>query len=723
MGNKARRVLREKSVLAGARAVDEPLVIGARASRARRLGRSGALAIVALVALGCKGKPRETREDGSVVTAATGDEAGISGDSGAASVSASADVTSGASETWAPGPPVVAGESVDGNALRARTRARLAKDLSTVHVLEGGSARELGERACAAAVPKRAPETKILIKPNLGGFEWFKDPAHNGGDDGLRGRITDPEFVRGIVKCLKSKGHTRITIAEGWGATHADWERLIRVSGYEAMAREEGVRLVAMDDDGVFDVEGDKPGKPLALVGMEKTHVPTLLVPKILAEHLEDGLFISAPKIKAHRFGVFSAALKGMQGTVMLSDKSPAFRQKWRMHRELGDALTAGKKGDPKAREAYVESLRLFGERLSDVLEVEAPHVVLAEGAPAMGGDGFGRQWPVKESVAIGGTNPILVDRVVAEYLGFWKSAALAKELNGHDTSPILEIAAERFGVDVSHPSLEGNGKRLLEARRPAHLLGMAGFTIHEGEGSEVKPGASAGSSPAATAAPGASSRNDDPSADSGVVHATRIAEADKPTLDGRVEAVWSKAKPVRFDTDWAGKPTGIVTEARFLWAPNALYVLWQLEGTAFFVDTSRPVGVERERLYQEDCVELFLGPKESEPKHYFEIESGPFGHYFDLDVDRAKKTENAAWSSGHRIATSRDPQNHTAVLEVALESRDVTSALVPGAKLPLALYRMEGRAPRKYLAFRPTRTKSPNFHVPEAFGRLVIDP
>jgi uncharacterized protein (DUF362 family) len=465
MGNKARRVLQKEA------GVDGPVRRGTwerPRNRASRTSRLVGTTILALVALGCKGKPREAREDASVVSVATGGEAGISGDSGTASgASASVDVTSAASETWAPGPPVVAGESVDGNALRVRTRARLAKDLSAVHVLEGGSARELGERACAAAVPKRAPETKILIKPNLGGFEWFKDPSHNGGDDGLRGRITDPEFVRGIVKCLKSKGHTRITIAEGWGATHADWERLIRVSGYEAMAREEGVRLVAMDDDGVFDVEGDKPGKPLALKGMEKTHVPTLLVPKILAEHLEDGLFISAPKIKAHRFGVFSAALKGMQGTVMLSDKSPAFRQKWRMHRELSDALTAGKKGDPKAREAYVESLRLFGERLSDVLEVEAPHVVLAEGAPAMGGDGFGRQWPTKESVAIAGTNPILVDRVVAEYLGFWKSAALAKELNGHETSPILEIAAERFGVDVSRPSIEGNGKTLLEGIRP----------------------------------------------------------------------------------------------------------------------------------------------------------------------------------------------------------------------------------------------------------------
>ncbi len=64
------------------------------------------------------------------------------------------------------------------------------------------------------------------------------------------------------------------------------------------MAREEGVHLVAMDDDGVFDVEGDQPGKPLAISGIAGSHVPTLLLPKVLAEHLDHGLFLSLPRSK-----------------------------------------------------------------------------------------------------------------------------------------------------------------------------------------------------------------------------------------------------------------------------------------------------------------------------------------------------------------------------------------------------------------------------------------
>jgi hypothetical protein len=33
----------------------------------------------------------------------------------------------------------------------------------------------------------------------------------------------------------------------------------------------------------------------------------------------------------------------------------------------------------------------------------------------------------------------------------------------------------------------------------------------------------------------------------------------------------------------------------------------------------------------------------------------------------------------------------------------------------------MEGSAKRQYLAWSPTRTKRPDFHVPAAFGTLLL--
>ena len=676
-----------------------------------------ALPVAAAVALAATGCPSKKVSDTGPGAAASASAATLS-----APAPTDADVTTHAS-TLAPedaGASVATSGAVDGAALRAKHRARLAADRSPVVVLQSHDAHDphagldLGMRLCDAVVPKKPPATPILLKPNIGGFDWFKDPAKTGGDDGTTGRTTDPEFVRGVVRCLKARGHDHVVIAEGWGATHADWEHLVRATGYAQMASEEHVPLVAMDDDGVFDVEGDQPGKPLAITGMERTHVPTLLVPEVLAEALDHGIFVSLPKIKAHRYGVFSVSIKGMQGTVDLSDASPAFHNKWRMHKELVPLLDAQKKGKPMDRAAYVASLETFADRIADVLEVEAPDVVLAEGAPAMEGDGFEELWPSKEKYAVGGTNPILVDRVAAQLLGLWNNADLARELGGHATSPLLETAAKRFGVDIApQPAVTGDGASLLSTPRPVHFLGMAGFTIQSD------------ATPALTPAQIAALRGGPPAAaEKPVAHAASLG-SDEITLDGKADdRAWSRATPVTWDTDYAGVKTGTVTRARFLHSPSGLYALWELQGADLHTDHTRPTDVPRPKLYEEDCVELFFTPDPSHPRRYFETEIGPFGHFLDVSVDLDAHKSDTTWSSGAHIATTQDPAAHTAVIEAELTSPDLVKALVPGAHLPLALYRMEGTAPsREYLAWSPPRTAKPDFHVPEAFGTLVIDP
>ena len=627
----------------------------------------------------------------------------------APSVTASvADVVSGASAPWTGNGKVVIDGQVDGAALRAKNRARILADTSAVQVLRGTSALVLGQDACERAVPKVPVTTKVLIKPNLGGFDWFKDPKSNGGDDGVRGRITDPEFVRGIVRCLKARGHKSITVAEGWGATHADWKRLIAVSGYEKMTAEEGVKLIAMDDDGVFDVEGDKPGTPLRITGMEKTRVPTLLMPKILAEHLADGgLFISAPKIKNHRFAVASIATKGAQGTIMYSDAAPAFRQKWRTHKELGKVLPLLKSSKEEGTKQYLEALDVFAERIADVLEVEAPHVVLADGSPMMRGDGFQKLLPSDELVAVAGTNFLRVDRVALELLGVWNNSELAKALGGRATSPLVTVAAKRFGVDITQVEVIGSGAALLGTPRPYDYFSMSGFDIHGTAKSDASPAAPSPSPNLPGARPRAT--------------ALHLSSTDAIAIDGVEDAVWKKASPVTFDTDYAGNATGTRSEVRFAWSQHGLYALWKLEGAGLHVDRSRDIHVEREKLYEEDCTELFLTPDPQRRSRYFEVEVGPLGHFFDLDVDRETKRSNTAWSSKPRIASKVVGASVT--LEYVLEAPEITAALRPSAVLPLALYRMEGKAPRKYLAFSPPRTKSPNFHVPEAFGELLLEP
>ncbi|MBA2539196.1 MAG: DUF362 domain-containing protein [Deltaproteobacteria bacterium] len=613
------------------------------------------------------------------------------------------DTVTTASPKKVDGPAVVVADpdKVDGAALRARTRARLAADRSPVTVLTGGTAFELGRRLCEQVVPKRPAATPVLIKPNMSGFNWFRNPKT--GDNGVTGRTTDPEFVRGIVRCVKARGHTKITVADGFTGKPSDWQRLIKVSGYGAMAAAEKVDLVALDDDGVFDVEGAKPGKPLAISGLEKTRVPTLLMPKGLADHLAHGLYISAPKIKTHRYSVFSLGIKSMQGTAMYSDASPAYQQKWRTHREIAKALQLVKAKDPGARALYVKSLEVFAERMVDILELEAPDVVLAEGAPAMTGDGFDKLYPNAEPVAIGGTNVITVDRVGAQYLGLWANAALAAELGGHATSPLLEVAAKRFGIDLANPKIVGDGAALFATPRPAYLIGMAEFEV--------------GAPPAE--APGELL---DPKTLPTELHASPVTDA--PVIDGAIDDAWSKAPVLTFVTDWAGRGTKTTTRVRALWSATGLHLLFELDNITPFTDRTRPVDIERIDLYEENCVELFLALDPANRDRYVEIEVGPFGHFFDILVDRnAKPRADHSWSAGLRIGTTRDDARNAAVIEIAIESPDVLRALTASARLPIGVYRMEGKLRRQYLAAFPTRTPKPSFHVPSAFGTLVLDP
>jgi hypothetical protein len=155
----------------------------------------------------------------------------------------------------------------------------------------------------------------------------------------------------------------------------------------------------------------------------------------------------------------------------------------------------------------------------------------------------------------------------------------------------------------------------------------------------------------------------------------------------------------------------------------GALFALFELSRAGLFVDAARPTNVERDKLYQEDCVELFLAPEPTRPGHYYEIELGPLGHFFDLEVDDYGKRSNTEWSSAVSLSTTSDPVRHTAIIEARFGAAELIAALTPGAALPLALYRMEGRAPRQYLAWRPPRTPKPKFHVAEGFGKLILDP
>jgi hypothetical protein len=89
----------------------------------------------------------------------------------------------------------------------------------------------------------------------------------------------------------------------------------------------------------------------------------------------------------------------------------------------------------------------------------------------------------------------------------------------------------------------------------------------------------------------------------------------------------------------------------------------------------------------------------------------------------RARSSRTPRGPAPLTIGTARDAAAGTATIEFTIAAPELVAALRPGARLPLGLDRMEGKAPRQYLMAFPARTAKPNFHAPTGFGVLVVDP
>ena len=136
------------------------------------------------------------------------------------------------------------------------------------------------------------------------------------------------------------------------------------------------------------------------------------------------------------------------------------------------------------------------------------------------------------------------------------------------------------------------------------------------------------------------------------------------------------------------------------------------------------------EPLYEEDVVEAFLAPRNR--RQYFEIEVNPLGTTFDARVDSPDGIRAtmivAAWECEglvvaiRKMISARNVMTVDTVMRVPFAS--VGSSVPGNGDSWLANFFRVDRHPREgdeYTAWRPTMKNPPDFHVAEAFGRLIF--
>lgn len=185
--------------------------------------------------------------------------------------------------------------------------------------------------------------------------------------------------------------------------------------------------------------------------------------------------------------------------------------------------------------------------------------------------------------------------------------------------------------------------------------------------------------------------------------------------------SAWATASAIRFSTDWTGRNADPLreTEVRVLWSPDTLYLKFTAKYRVITVFADSEPDGRRDQMWDRDVAEAFLQPTGSPANSYKEFEVSPNGLWIDLEIAPGEKRN---LQSGLRRRVAVDEQRKTWQAELAIPMHSIAPDFHASQEWRANFYRVEGSAePRFYSAWRPTMTPQPNFHLPEAFGRLIF--
>lgn len=212
-----------------------------------------------------------------------------------------------------------------------------------------------------AALDSLGRDDTVVIKPNLVASrkDWI-------------GVDTDPRVVEALVLLLKERGISRIIVGDGAGMGNSA-TKAFSLCGYTKLAKRYGLELVDLEKDrfGLVEVPVSGPFSSLEIAGTV----------------LECDFLISVPLMKAHYQTLVTCSLKNLKGVMPRSQKT-AFHGKG-LHRAI-----------------------------AQLASVVTPDLILVDGIHGNLTSETGRD-PVAIGMMMAGTNPVEIDSLVANILGY----------------------------------------------------------------------------------------------------------------------------------------------------------------------------------------------------------------------------------------------------------------------------------------------------------------
>lgn len=199
---------------------------------------------------------------------------------------------------------------------------------------------------------------------------------------------------------------------------------------------------------------------------------------------------------------------------------------------------------------------------------------------------------------------------------------------------------------------------------------------------------------------------------------------ADDFAIDRLDDPAWEGASQVLVSKYWSGQAAAKGREflAKLLWSDTALYVRFQVSQNEPLVVSEKPdVSRKTVGLWDRDVCEIFIAPDTSQRKKYCEFEIAPTGEWIDLAIDATsqKRKTDLDYKSGMTSAARIEKDKVVMAIKIPWEAFGVAPPKIGNVWLG-NLFRCVGKGKtRGYLAWQPTKTAKPNFHVPEKFGEF----
>lgn len=188
----------------------------------------------------------------------------------------------------------------------------------------------------------------------------------------------------------------------------------------------------------------------------------------------------------------------------------------------------------------------------------------------------------------------------------------------------------------------------------------------------------------------------------------------------------WTRASAVKISRYWSGAeaPHARQAEARIVWSKDALSVRFVCRQDEPLVLNAAPQLKQKTLgLWERDVCEIFIAPDAENPRRYLEFEAAPTGEWLDLAIEYKEGGRLTDWDFNSGMTAAA--RIHEGLVTVALSVPWAAFGREAKAneRWRVNLFRCVGAgASRGYLAWQPTHTPQPNFHVPSAFGWLEFN-